>query len=102
MSEAQDDSMAAVIVLPVVQVEKILNDHSLPIDIAIYNSNMQIVISGIKRDVDAVKIIFEKFNAKMFIPLNVSKAFHSRYMNDVGINLNLLSISLALISSRYR
>jgi trans-AT polyketide synthase/acyltransferase/oxidoreductase domain-containing protein len=86
MSEAKGGGMAAVIGLDSETVQKVLQDNNLyTIDVANYNSFKQIVISGMKADIDAAKSIFEKAGAMMYIPLNVSGAFHSRYMNDAGI-----------------
>lgn len=85
MSEAKGGGMAAVIGLDADQIEKILKDNSITsIDIANYNSKKQIVISGLKQDIDAVKPIFEISGAMLYVTLNVSGAFHSRYMNDAG------------------
>ncbi len=85
MSEAKNGAMAAVIGLKEDQITKILKDNSLTsIDIANFNSPSQIVISGLKQDITSAQPIFEKSGAMMYIPLNVSGAFHSRYMQEAG------------------
>lgn len=85
MSEAKGGGMAAVIGMNKAQIEKVLTDNSLTsIDIANINAPAQIVISGLKQDIDAAKPVFEKAGASMYIPLNVSGAFHSRYMQEAG------------------
>jgi trans-AT polyketide synthase, acyltransferase and oxidoreductase domains len=85
MSEVKGGGMAAVIGLDRGQIEQILQDNSLTsIDVANFNSPDQIVISGLKQDIDAAKPAFENSGAKLYIPLKVSGAFHSRYMKDAG------------------
>jgi len=84
MAQVSGGSMAAVIGLNVDKVEAILRENNLgAIDIANFNSPSQIVISGLKSDMDHAKSIFEIEKAQMFIPLKVSGAFHSRYMKEV-------------------
>ena len=74
--------MAAVIGMQPDKIKQVLKDASFEtIDIANYNSPKQTVISGRKEDIDAVKAVFKDAGAK-FIPLKVSGAFHSRYMQD--------------------
>lgn len=83
MSKASGGGMAAVIGLDGPDIDKIINDNGLQsIDVANYNSPGQIVISGIKDDIMNAKSAFENNGAKMYIPLQVSGAFHSRYMAD--------------------
>lgn len=82
MSHAIGGGMAAVVGLNEEQIADILKQNNLQnIDIANYNSPTQIVISGLKIDIDNVKPIFEgQEEVKMFLPLKTSGAFHSRYM----------------------
>jgi trans-AT polyketide synthase/acyltransferase/oxidoreductase domain-containing protein len=87
MAGAKGGGMAAVIGLNSGRIEQILRDNSLSsIDIANYNSDSQIVISGPKQDIEAAKSVFESSGAMLYVVLNVSGAFHSRYMNDAGNN----------------
>jgi malonyl CoA-acyl carrier protein transacylase len=80
MSEAKKGAMAAIINSSEEQIQKILKEAKLTtIDIANHNSPSQIVISGLQEDITKSQSYFEKANA-MFIPLNTSGAFHSRYM----------------------
>lgn len=83
MSMVSNGGMAAVMGLNEEQVSEVLIDHHLhAIDIANVNAPYQIVISGQKEDIDKAATIFEaKTDVTMFLPLNVSGAFHSRYMN---------------------
>lgn len=83
MVKATGGGMAAVIGMQPGKIEQVLKDASFDtIDIANYNSPKQTVISGQKEDIDAVKSVFEDAGVRMFIPLKVSGAFHSRYMQD--------------------
>ena len=82
MANATGGGMAAVIGLSYEEIDKILTDNKVTsIDIANLNSPGQIVISGPKEDVLAAQPAFEK-HAKLYIPLNVGGAFHSRYMEE--------------------
>ncbi len=82
MSQAKNGGMAAIINSSEKEIMKILKDGKLTtIDIANLNSHSQIVISGLKEDINKAQPFFEKANA-MFIPLNTSGAFHSRYMKE--------------------
>lgn len=47
------------------------------------NTPQQIVISGPKKEIEKARAVFENTkDVKLFHPLNVSGAFHSRYMNE--------------------
>lgn len=81
MSRATGGGMAAVIGLSVDEIRAVLQSSGFDrIDVANLNSPHQSVISGLKEDVAEVGQAFEKAGAKMFVPLEVSAAFHSRYM----------------------
>lgn len=82
MSKSKNGGMAAILNSSEKQILEILQDSNLStIDIANLNSPSQIVISGLKEDVNKAQPFFEKANT-MFIPLNTSGAFHSRYMKE--------------------
>lgn len=82
MSQARDGGMAAILDCSEERVRRILKEANLTtIDIANLNSPSQIVISGVRDDVNKAQFYFEKANA-MFIPLNTSGAFHSRCMKE--------------------
>ncbi|MFC1668400.1 ACP S-malonyltransferase [Chlamydiota bacterium] len=83
MAEAKNGGMAAVIGLTEESIASVLKESGLDsLDIANMNSPSQIVISGLKDDIGKAKEIFEKAGARMYIPLQVSGAFHSRYMKE--------------------
>jgi trans-AT polyketide synthase, acyltransferase and oxidoreductase domains len=82
MSEAKGGGMAAVIGLTEEKIDHVLRENNLmdTIQVANYNSPSQIVIAGLKDDVLAAQPAFEQAEARMYIPLKVSGAFHSKYM----------------------
>lgn len=81
MSRAVGGGMAAVIGMSAAEVEVVLRSSGFTtIDLANLNSPKQSVISGLKDDVLAVGPAFEAAGARKFVPLDVSGAFHSRYM----------------------
>jgi len=83
MVKVTGGGMAAVIGMQPDKIKQVLKDSSFEsIDIANLNSPKQTVISGRKEDIDAVKAVFEEAGVRLFIPLKVSGAFHSRYMQD--------------------
>ena len=81
-------SMAALIGLNCDLVEKIIKDCNLDIEIANDNSPVQVVISGTNEEISRVENIFTSKGIKKFIKLNVSAAFHSKYMLEAQIKLN--------------
>ncbi len=74
--------MAALIGLPADSVQKIIDSNNLELEIANDNSEIQIVISGKIEDLINSKEIFLNNDTKKFVILNVSAAFHSKYMID--------------------
>lgn len=80
MGQVSGGGMAAIIGKSAAEVADILKKSNLDtIDIANFNSLKQVVISGKKDDVANSRSAFEAAGS-MFFPLNVSGAFHSRYM----------------------
>ena len=59
--------------------EKIKNNN-VNVEIANDNSPIQIVISGSNNDIDNSEQIFLSNGIKKFVKLNVSAAFHSKFM----------------------
>lgn len=83
MSQAKNGGMAAVIRLDEEKIEEVLKANGLDsIDIANYNSPSQIVISGPLQDILDAQPHFEAAGCRMYTPLKVSAAFHSRYMQE--------------------
>ena len=76
-----EGAMAAVIGLSKDHVEKILAEENIAnIEIANFNSDVQIVLSGDHQNIIASEKIFKENGAKRYIVLHVSGAFHSKYM----------------------
>lgn len=96
MSQAKDGGMAAVIGLSGGVVAQVLGENGLTnLDVANYNSPSQTVISGPVDDIRRAGPLFEKKGARMYMPLPVSAAFHSRYMEDAA---NIFADFLAPVS----
>ena len=81
MSQAKDGGMAAVIGLDAGTIASVLRDNGLDgVDVANFNSPSQTVVSGPVDDIKRAGPLFEAAGARMSMPLPVSAAFHSRYM----------------------
>lgn len=82
MSKAHGGGMLAVLRTSVEDIKNLLKEHNLQeIDIANYNTPTQTILSGPKESMTrAESVFFERQITCM--PLNVSAAFHSRYMKD--------------------
>ncbi len=61
-------------------IQKVIDTNNLNIEIANDNSNIQIVISGNINEIKKSEKIFLNNGIKKFVILNVSAAFHSKYM----------------------
>jgi malonyl CoA-acyl carrier protein transacylase len=85
MSQAKNGAMGAVIGLGASMIAKVIKENGLAsIDVANFNSPSQTVVSGPVEDIKRAGPLFEKGGAQMYIPLQVSAAFHSRYMADAA------------------
>jgi malonyl CoA-acyl carrier protein transacylase len=83
MARVSGGAMAAVIGMPPDRIAAVLAAERLEgVDIANLNSPDQTVISLVKADLDRVQPALVRGGARAVIPLNVSGAFHSRYMAD--------------------
>lgn len=98
MSETKGGSMAAVLNAPEGALEEALKEASTIgyVDVANYNSPAQVVITG---DESAVKkageILLEK-GARRVVPLAVSGAFHSKFMENAGKEFEKFAQDLSL------
>ncbi|KPA08942.1 permease [Candidatus Magnetomorum sp. HK-1] len=82
MALSEGGGMAAVIGLDEKKIKTILEENNFKnIFIANYNSPSQIVISGQDSEIVKAEPIFKASDAKMYVKLNVSGAFHTRFMN---------------------
>jgi malonyl CoA-acyl carrier protein transacylase len=85
MAQARDGGMAAVIGLSASTIARLIRENGLDtLDVANFNAPSQIVLSGPVDDIKCAAPIFEKGGARMYMPLQVSAAFHSRYMTDAA------------------
>ena len=83
MSRAPNGAMSAIIGVDTERVRAVLADSGLStVDIANINSGSQVVISGLYDDIERSEAAFATAGARCF-RLNVSAAFHSRYMREV-------------------
>jgi len=83
MARASGGAMAAVIGLTPEQIGEVLSANGFQsIDLANLNAPNQTVISGPEADLNAAIPKFEASGAQLVKKLNVSAAFHSRYMTD--------------------
>jgi trans-AT polyketide synthase/acyltransferase/oxidoreductase domain-containing protein len=81
MSHIEGGAMAAVIGISSAEVLKIMQDNGISrLDIANENSPVQTVVSGLEIDVREAAKAFNAVEGCDYIPLRVSGAFHSRYM----------------------
>jgi malonyl CoA-acyl carrier protein transacylase len=85
MAKAKNGAMAAIIGLSPEAAVRIVAERRLTaLDVANYNSPSQVVVSGLTEDVQRAGPLMEKAGAKLYMPLPVSAAFHSRYMADAA------------------
>ena len=77
-----ETGMAALIGKDANYVQNIIDENKLNVEIANDNSPMQIVISGLKDEIIKNKELFLTKEIKKYVELNVSAAFHSKYMQD--------------------
>ncbi|CAM4420743.1 MAG: Polyketide biosynthesis malonyl CoA-acyl carrier protein transacylase PksC [Legionella sp.] len=83
MSAVNNGSMAAVVGKNEHEIKQILQENNLnAVSIANYNSHTQIVISGPKHLIEQAGTVFKNSGA-IYVPLNVSGAFHSPEMDNV-------------------
>lgn len=86
MYQAGDGGMAAVLGLREEEVLKIIKDRHLDdLDISNLNTPRQIAIGGPNESIEAAKEVFEQNGARRYVILNVSGAFHSRYMESAAV-----------------
>ena len=85
MSQAKNGGMGAVIGLGADSIARVIKENGLAsLDVANFNTPSQTVVSGPVDDIKRAGPLFEKAGAQMYMPLQVSAAFHSRYMTDAA------------------
>jgi trans-AT polyketide synthase/acyltransferase/oxidoreductase domain-containing protein len=84
MAAATGGGMAATVGLTGDAVRNVLADHGLgEIDVANQNSPEQFILSGPRELIESAGAVFRAAGARAYLPLRVSGAFHSRYMQPV-------------------
>ena len=83
-----ETGMAALIGKDADSIQNIIDSNNLKIEIANDNSNIQIVISGNINELKKSEKIFLNNGIKKFVKLNVSAAFHSKYMLEAQKELS--------------
>ena len=86
MAETKGGSMAAVLNAPEGAVEKALKEASSVgyVDVANYNSPVQVVITGDTDAVNKASELLKEAGVRKVVPLAVSGAFHSKFMENAG------------------
>jgi malonyl CoA-acyl carrier protein transacylase len=85
MSRIKNGGMAAIVGLRGERIVQILHENGLTgLDVANYNAPLQTVVSGLVSDINSAAQFFERAGAQLYLPLQVSAAFHSRYMAEVA------------------
>ncbi len=102
MAEAKGGSMAAVVGIPAGEIEASLLKAGLTgVDIAAYNAPSQIVLSGLEADLRKCRTLFETGFPRAFLPLAVSGAFHSRYMESARTLLTPILDACEFMAPRF-
>ena len=86
--EPNTTSMAALIGFNCEDIMKIIKNNNVNVEIANDNSPLQIVISGSNNDIENSEQIFLSNGIKKFVKLNVSAAFHSKFMIEAQNKLS--------------
>lgn len=86
MNQINKGTMAAVLNAPAGSIEKALKEASALgyIDIANYNSPVQVVLTGDEKAIEKAGEILLEAGARRFVPLAVSGAFHSQYLSSAS------------------
>ena len=82
--ENSDSTMAAVLTSDLkktIDAVEALNNQGVSINISNFNDGSQIVIGGLKDDIDYLKLNPIDLSAKRVIPLDVAGAFHSNFVS---------------------
>ncbi len=83
MAEAHNGGMAAILGIDEKTIEEIIEENGFKhLEIANLNSPSQIIISGDRSEIEAAQPLFETNETRKYIVLNVSGAFHSKFMKS--------------------
>ena len=78
--EPNVSGMAAIIGKNAEFIDDVIKKNNLQIVIANDNSPLQVVVSGLIKDINISEKIFSENGIKKYVKLNVSAAFHSKFM----------------------
>ena len=86
MGQIKGGAMAAILNAPEGSIEKALKEASSVgyVDVANYNSPVQVVLTGDENAIKKAGEILMESGAKRVVPLAVSGAFHSKYLENAG------------------
>lgn len=82
--------MAAIIGKNSEFIQNIINKNNLNLEIANDNSPLQVVVSGLVKDIENYNDLFLNEGVKRYVKLNVSAAFHSKYMLQAQNELKII------------
>ena len=108
MSQVKGGTMAAVLNAPAGSIEKALEEASKIgyVDVANYNSPVQVVITGDENAVSKAGVLLLEAGAKRVVPLAVSGAFHSKFLEGASkefaefvSDLDLSSASVPVVTN---
>ena len=104
--EPNKSGMAALIGKDSNYIQQVIEKNNINLEIANDNSPIQVVVSGNIEDIKKNKELFLQNEIKKYVLLNVSSAFHSKFMNEAQNilskeidNLNFKSNNISLISN---
>ena len=81
MAKATGGGMAAVLGMDIEKIQEVISNHGdHGVSVANLNAPQQTVLTGSKEAILGIQSAFESAGAKRYIPLNVSGAFHSPFM----------------------
>lgn len=108
MSQVKGGSMSAVLNAPAGSIEKAIKDASTVgyVDVANYNSPVQVVLTGDENAVAKAGELLLEAGAKRVVPLAVSGAFHSKFLENASkefasyiSNADLSSASIPVVTN---
>ena len=91
--------MAAIIGKDAKFIDAIIKNKNINIEIANDNSPMQVVVSGLIDDINNAEKHFISEGIKRYVKLNVSAAFHSKYMLEAQKKLTLEIDKIKILSN---
>lgn len=101
MNNVNKGMMAAVLNAPEGSLEKALKEASKEgyIDVANYNSPVQVVLTGDEKAVNKAGELLMNAGARRFVPLALSGAFHSKYLDGASKEFEQFTKDLDLSSA---